>query len=277
MGEKINKFVIKLPTLEEIEQMKMDAYERAKQNKVNMSYWLPFIEDLGFNIPETIIIPLDRERFNWLRSDSYSSVAINEFTEFLKSEIQKHNFDTNRKLFIKSGIFSNKFNFRTCKVDDIDRIGKQFLELYYASMIFGADNTAELVVREFIESEESKGKIYEGMPLNTEFRVFYDFDNFEVMGIFNYWDTEVMFNHLSGKDLLVFKEKYKEIEEDYEKSKELVLEEVSTKLKYCKLKGKWSIDFMKAYDKLYLIDMALAEQSYYYNKLLKVRENNVNS
>lgn len=59
-------------------------------------------------------------------------------------------------------------------------------------MIVGADDTSEVVFREFIGSKEDVPTIYSGMPLHTEFRVFYDFGSKKAIGVSNYWNPEVM-------------------------------------------------------------------------------------
>ena len=258
---------IRVPTQEEIEEMLKNSYERSKKNPNNMSYWLPFVSEIGFTIPETQIIDIPFEWFKWLRSDDYATEKIEELTEYLRAEVESKGFSTDREMFIKTGVFSNKFVFRSCKLDNIENIGKQFLEVYYNSALVGASNSSELVIREFIKGKEEKEKIYEGMPLNTEFRVFYDFENKEIMGIFNYWDTEVMLENLRGKDKITFLDNFEKIEEEYEIRKQAVIEEVEKNIGKCELEGQWSMDFMLVDGKIYLIDMAIAKESYYYNKL----------
>lgn len=243
-----------------------ESYERANQNPENMSYWLPNIEssttkqESSLRIPATKIISLPLERFDWLQSEKYTPETIKEFNDFLKDGLG--DFLKEQTLFMKSGIFSNKFEFSTAVVTDRETIGKQFLDLYYTSMLVGAGNTNEVVFREFIADKENRLTIYDGMPLHTEYRVFYDFDNQEVVGVSNYWHPHVMRGNIKEEDEMTYNKEKDNILSDYENYKTFVIEEVQKWMKgVMNLKGKWSIDVMKNDDAFYLIDMARMERS----------------
>lgn len=109
------------------------------------------------------------------------------------------------------------------------------------------------------------------MPLNTEFRVFYDFDNDKVLGVFNYWDKETMLDGLKyvcfKHDLEVFLATSDSIEENFNKYKDTVEALVASSMINVNLTGEWSIDIMMVNDEFYLIDMATARSSYYYDKI----------
>lgn len=60
-----------------------------------------------------------------------------------------------------------------------------------------------LVLRKFINANYKRNSIYNEIPLNTEFRIFYDFENNKVLGIYNYWDTETMPDNLYNQDDLI--------------------------------------------------------------------------
>src|SRR5699024_5736815 len=184
-----------LPSKEELEMMHKDKYNQYKDTPENMSYWYPKIiqskNNSQLKVPITKIIPLTFEWWVWLNSGNYTDDKKIEFKNYLLDEIG--NFENGKKLFLKTGVFSNKFVFKWTECDKYrTNIHQQFLDIFYSAILLGANMTSELVVREFIESKENVPKIYEGMPLHTEFRVFYDFDNRDIVGISNYWNPDVM-------------------------------------------------------------------------------------
>ena len=77
------------------------------------------------------------------------------------------------------------------------------LELLFKDFEFEADGYSEFVIRDLIKSSNTKLTIYNGLPLNTEIRVFYDFDNKKVMYSHNYWDYDYCKNNLSPSDRLI--------------------------------------------------------------------------
>lgn len=258
---------IEMPLENELEELKRDSFYKTKSNKNMMSYWLPMVHNCGIKIPETIILQLNFEQYKWLISDNYKDEDIQKFNNNILNMMKDSKFNTNRTLFIKTGNFSNKFVFSFCKLGYIENIGEKFLNVFYGGMCVGYDDSSEIVVREYIEPKDNRGTIYCGMPLNTEFRVFYDFDTKKILGCFNYWDRETMIRSMYGDDLNTFKAYVDKIETDYESNKDRVQELVDNSMKNVNLSGKWSVDIIKVGNEFYLIDMALAEQSYYYNKL----------
>lgn len=264
----------------DFEKIAKDQYEDNPNNLNNLSYWFPKIKNCGFKVPDTCIINLPFKTWRWLRSDNYTQEKIKEFSDWIINYLRKENFDIDRNLFLKTGLYSDKFQFNNCKLTDINNIGEQFLNIFYQGMIVGADRTNEIVIREFIKSSPDKLTIYRGMPLNTEFRVFYDFDNKKILGVFNYWNKNVMlssFNtdrtHYCEETLNEIKKDKKNfikmiciIEKEFSEYEEFVKTEVIKNMSNVNMKGKWSIDIMKVEDQFYLIDMALANQSYYYEE-----------
>lgn len=265
-----------MPTKLDLDAMIRDRYEESKSNKNNMSYWLPKVLGCGIKSPDTVIIPLNFSQYKWFGSDNYNEESIKAMGEYLKGFLNQIDFDTNRDLFIKTGNFSNKFDFSTCKVTNLDNLGQQFLDIYYTAMMVGAGNNSELVVREYIKNDIEKSTIYNGMPLNTEFRVFYNFDTNEVLGTFNYWDTKVVSDNLKSKmrydkeaveDYKNFTTASLEIEKEFEELKDKATSLVRDCMLEVDLQGAWSIDLMYVNGEFYLIDMALAHQSYYYDRV----------
>jgi hypothetical protein len=171
-------------------------------------------------------------------------------------------------LFMKTGIFSNKFQFKSTVVNNNKTIGSQLLDIFYTSMTFGADKTSEVIFRQMILDQENRLKIYEGMPLHTEFRVFYDFDSKEIVGIANYWHPEVMDSNLQGEDALTYTIEKEKIVNDFNNHKQLVTEQVKLFLNgSTNLNGKWSVDVMKNGEDFWLIDMARMERSALVDKI----------
>lgn len=253
---------------EAIEESLQRRYKEHNENPENMSYWLPKImKNFSGNktvllVPETKVVKLGFDYWKWLRSDRYSDGDLKEFGEFLKEEIR--DFLPRQKLFMKTGVFSNKFEFRMTGIRDRDNLGDKFKDMYYVSMLLGADNTDEVVFREYIEDIEDRKKIYEGMPLHTEFRVFYDFDTHEVLGVSNYWHPDIMrgFGSLREDDLESYNKEKERLEKEFGELKSYVSEEVKKLMSSCvELSGSWSVDVMKNGDEFWLIDMARKSRS----------------
>lgn len=248
------------------EKRMRENYAISQLNPENMSYWLPKIlssttkANSILQIPETKIIQLDYPIWKWLRSDSYTPEKVKEFNDYIVDKID--DFLSGKTLFMKTGIFSNKFTFSMTVIDDRESIGQNLLDIYYNSMVLGADNTSEVAIREMIHDKENRAQIYSGMPLHTEFRVFYDYDTYEIVGVANYWHPDVMTRGLYGKDVLVYEQEKEKIIADFNKYKNQVAEEVQAFMKGCtELSGKWSIDIMKNGEDFWLIDMARMERS----------------
>lgn len=247
---------------------KEEILERLRNNPNAMSYWLPKFEGKGFDIPETIIIPLSVDWLDWLISDDYQEEKIKEFTKWINEKLSESGFNVDRELFIKTGNFSNKFVFEFPYLKSTENIGEQFLNVFYGGMCVGCEECPEICVREFIYTAYERKAIYYGMKLNTEFRVFYDFDKKEISGIFKYWDRETMQNNLYDEmDLENFNSCIDEIESDFEYLKPILADVISKKMKLVDLSGIWSVDFMWDGQKFWLIDAAIGNQSYYFEKL----------
>lgn len=244
-------------------------YEYSKVNPENMSYWLPKIlssstkDTSSLFIPETKIFQLSYSTWRWLRSDNYSEEQIAEFDKLLKKEID--NFLEGKRLFMKTGVFSDKFYFphTTIDAERKNNIGQQLLNIYYNSLIVGAANTSEVAFREFVESKEDVPAIYRGMLLHTEFRVFYDFDKKRAVGVSNYWHPSIMENGLyDKKDQYNYGQAKDKLLTEYDQYKETVIQEVEKFMSGCnELKGAWSVDVMKNGEEYWLIDMARMERS----------------
>ncbi|MBR2246101.1 MAG: hypothetical protein IJ880_03600 [Bacilli bacterium] len=262
----------KFPTEVDFEKMERDEYAAAKNNKENMSYWLPKIETSNtrnkssLKIPKTKTEKLDFNTIQWLRSDSYSKEAIQEFNNLLISKLG--DFESGKTIFMKTGVFSNKFNFKDAIVHDRNNIGQQFLDIFYTSMCLGVPLIDEVVFRELIEDKEDRPKIYSGMPLHTEYRVFFDFDTNNVLGVSNYWHPEEMERYLSDNDKGVYLAHKDILLEEFNGLKDDVALEVAIWMNGVDtLEGKWSVDVMKNGNKIWIIDMARMQRSALVNRM----------
>lgn len=261
------KVLFNMPSAEEMEANRRDRYETNLHTPENFSNWFPVIKEAMLNTdtvlgyPESIWHTISYEWIRWLQSDNYSDEKIQEFTDYLLDNLE---LEEGKKYFIKTGVFSDKFDFSHPKLEDIHNIGRQFLDIFYTAMLVGADNTNEIVIREYIEPKEKVETIYNGMPLHTEYRVFVDIDNDDsgLLGVVNYWHPKVMNHKGIGKDLAVYQSAENRIVSTFNKNKNFVGEEI---LKIAKsiegISGSWSIDVMQNGDEFYVIDSARLETS----------------
>ena len=131
----------------------------------------------------------------------------------------------------------------------------------------GYDGLDELIIRERIMYDSATTAcIYHGLPLRPEYRVFYDFDLRAPIFIANYWDEDYVGGHLSdATDKVVFHKRAPYIKSEYEENKYMVLNMVAAAMDHVTgLSGPWSIDVMQTGDRFYIIDMAVAEESAYW-------------
>lgn len=240
--------------------------------KNDMSYYLPKMQNCNLNIPYTAIFKLTDRWYKWVQSDHYEEADIKKFDKYLKNLIKKAGLENEEKLFIKTGVYSGKFNFNErCLYKKGDNLGEHVLNLFYDQMLYDIEPSRDVVIRKFIETEYDRPTIYNGMKLNTEFRIFFDFANRRFLGCFNYWDTKVMLNNLRNKDKDDFFSAYKSIENDFGKLESKLIKHLQdAELNKADLKETWSIDFLWDGKKFWMIDMALAKNSYYYDKVVNI-------
>ena len=269
------------------------CYETLSCNMNSMGYWFPKIHSMNettkaFKILNTTIMKVPMPVLQLSRLE-YS--LINPVTKKIINDFVHRAFllEDDKTYFVKTGTFSNKFDFRNCKVSgsEVKELGEYLLyDSYCASQmasplnmpsIVGPALTNEWVVREFIEDPEDNPTIYKGLSLRTEFRVFVDFDTKKVLSVVNYWDEETMINRFQEMrdthdmhDLITFKANIPRLNARFEKYKDIVREKAMALLEsdsQNRLTGQWSMDVMLSGNDFYIIDMALAEESYYYQSV----------
>lgn len=248
------------------EEMREDSRLKYQKTPENMSNWLfnllksPTMHTM-LKIPNTFIIQLSSEDFSALVSeqDKVGNLAKLNFT--LESKLG--NFCEGKPLFMKTGVFSNKFDFQNCYCGlDRSNLGEKLNEMYHMSMLVGAHESSEVVFREYIEDVEDHKTIYNGLPLRTEYRVFYDFDKKEVLGTSNYWHSEMMTEDKLKEDYGNYLHEEEMLNIHYNQHKHYVASEVAKLMDGVEgLKGKWSVDVMENGEDFWLIDMATMDKS----------------
>lgn len=167
----------------------------------------------------------------------------------------------------------------------MQELGEYLLYIHYQALqlasplctpcMYGVSTTNEWVVREFIPDKEGNPCIYEGLPLHTEYRVFVDCDSKEVLGVAPYWEPETMkqrFGHQEDAndpqkvhDYIIYTAHEETLMGRFEENKDQVVSHIKDVLLGLNLTGQWSIDVMQNGDEFWIIDMAVAESSYFYD------------
>ena len=265
-------------------------YKILDNNMNQMGYWLPKVAEISpFKIPDTKIMKVPLSLLQLGRVFEYNELTPTTFkiiNEYCKKVFE---LDLNGTYFIKNGVFSSKFDFRNAKVTTPQEVAELGQSLFYihqqacqmASLlnnksIYGCGTTNEWIVREYIESPV-KETIYMGLPLNTEYRIFVDFDTKAILSDNQYWNKEVMNKRFEENrnshdvhDVITYNMASERLEKTYneniDKVKEMVQELLNNNIE---MTGQWSVDIMQVENDFYLIDMALAENSFYYDSVPK--------
>lgn len=239
----------------------------------NLSYWYPKVKDCGIDQPRTVIIQNPVK----IMQDIFEPEShLEEIMEFVNDKVLPQIPNDMFFLFVKNGTFSNKYNFgENCKCRrEVLELTKAISNVNYFSECCGAGGISETVIREFIGDwhyiDTHIPCIYNGMPLRPEFRVFYDFEKRVSLYAVNYWDRDYCLDAISANatDKIVYVSVYQKLLSDYEKRSGEVLAMVDKAMVNVKaLHGQWSVDIMydEEHDKYWLIDMAVAQQSAYWN------------
>lgn len=268
------------------------TYEIIGTNPNSMGHWLPQLVKACaghdfFKIPATTIakVPMTLLQLTRQEYHAMTPTTLNIVDKWAQVAFR---LDPNKEYFIKTGTYSSKFDFRNCHVHgakEVKELGEYLLFVHHQALqmasplctpcIYGVSTTNEWVVREFIPDKENNPTIYKGLPLHTEYRVFVDCDTDKVIGIVPYWDPKTMkqrFGHEPDADsphqihdYIIYKSHEETLMSRYHEHKDAVLAHIEAILPDLDLKGQWSIDIMKNGDDFWLIDMAIAENSAFYN------------
>lgn len=133
----------------------------------------------------------------------------------------------------------------------------------------GKKNPAALSRKEIVELLKTSPEKLEAL----------DCDKKEVLGIHPYWDPDVMKKrfdeHRDGHDehdAIVYRAHEETLMARYNKYKDVVLQKVKELLPDLDLAGQWSLDIMQNGDEFWLIDMALAQNSAFYQETVKLED-----
>lgn len=268
------------------------TYRIIGTNKNSMGYWLPALVEACrsldfFRIPATSIARVPLTLLQLTRQE-YSALTPTTIQIVDRWAYEAFKLDEQKEYFIKTGTYSSKFDYRNAHVHEakeVRELGEYLLYIHYQALcmahytvkphpIYGVSTTNEWVVREYIPDKEDNPCIYHGMPLHTEYRVFVDCDTAEVIGIAPYWDPETMLKRFSADgniheahDYVIYKAHEETLMQRYEENKDQVIAHIRELLPRLNLAGQWSIDVMQNGGDFWLIDMALAEQSAFYDRV----------
>jgi len=250
------------------EEPKMSLYERVlktdAQNPNVYSTWAKAISNEALSycgierpifqtitLPEDIFMSLIEDR----ELDKERELEINDY------------FASQCKLkfpvFVKNSLFSNKFDFYNCIIYDKCQFARYLKNIFYASMCMDCDFTSEVVFEELIPVAQCM-RIYNSMPVNTEYRAFIDFDNKKVIGILDYWHESIA-HRLPPEQVEVFKMYKNRMKLEYEHYLPILEEKLQAIFdnNAIEVKGVWSVDFLlDYYNEFWLIDMAIASKSW---------------
>ena len=273
-----------------IDILDIDApiYELLGRNVNSMEHWLYRIKDAAdkdgfFLIPETKIVQvplpiLQLTRIDYMSLTQTTKDIVNAWT------MKAFDLDTSKSYFIKTGVFSYKFDFRNQKVsgDAVKSLGEYLLFISNAAImmesplnghgsLYGAATTRTWVVREFIEDKENNPTIYQGLPLHTEYRFFVDFRQKKILGVSPYWRKDIMEKRFAEDndihdrhDYITYKSHEDVMYRRYYDNIDKVTEHVQKLLERADFSGlpdQWSLDIMQNRNDFYIIDMALADNS----------------
>lgn len=269
------------------------TYEMLGQNKNSMGYWLPSLVSAcqsapgsGLRIPATTVakvpitlLQLSRKEYGELTKTTLDIVDSWAYHAF--------HLDESKDYFIKTGTYSSKFDFRNAHVTgakEVRELGEYLLFIQNQAVlmagpltqpsIYGMSTTNEWVVREFIPDKEKNPCIYKGLPLHTEYRVFVDCDKDIILGQTPYWEPNVMKTRFAQgsdansphkkHDYVIYKAHEETLMKRYHENLSRVLQGIQAILPHLNLPGQWAVDVMLNGDDLWIIDLSLAEQSFFY-------------
>lgn len=273
----VDKIKASIPNEEDFERIRLNHYNDMTENPNNYSYWFPLInQDFvkeEFSIAQSWIYKLPYSIYKYIGElyelryslpidEFYQNNLYKEWQTYIKSLIK----DLDDKIYnIKTGTISNKFDFQSCICHKLE-IPAKILDLFFKDFEFEAEGQSEFVIRDLIKSDSSIPTIYNGMPLNTEFRVFYDFDKKEIINICNYWNYDYCKDYLMLNDQIVFKHEQERLNTIFDNLKFIIKDKINNTMNKVNLNSKWSIDIMYSNDKFWLIDMAIGQQSAYWKE-----------
>ena len=261
--------------------MKMPDMSRDAMNA--FPFWFDKIKNIDgsmLKVPRSVCIPVPvdvRKAFYMEGPDDWA--AIEGFVDgTVRPAIEKARLGL---VFLKNGGYSHKFDARSACLPVMSDLAHAVMTIMYEAMLrcgFQYDGTETLVARERITHDVRKTPcIYNGLPFRPEYRVFYDFDKKSHIFTVDYWDRDYVYPNLYDMtDRLVYDAWYgTHVRPEYEKNEERVTDAVCRAMSQVQgLEGPWSVDVMQDESgHFWLIDMAVAEMSAYWERRPKDDEN----
>lgn len=269
------------------------TYEILGMNRNSMGHWFPQLVractgQSFFKLPATSIVKVPMTLLQLTRQP-YESLTETTLGIVDQWAYQAFHLDEGKEYFIKTGTYSSKFDFRNARVSgqkEVRELGEYLLYIHYQALcmahytvqprpIYGASTTNEWVVREFIPDKEHNPCIYHGLPLHTEYRLFVDCDSDKVLGIAPYWEPNTMKQRFGREgnvnnihqmhDYVIYRAHEDILMRRFYAWRDKVVDNIQALLGNLDLSGQWSIDIMQNDNDFWLIDMALAEQSFFYD------------
>ena len=271
---RVNLANITIPDIEkQIEDGRRNWLKHQREDRNRLSYWFERILSVGAHgvrLPDTVVIEIPERLFDcFFRERAGDREEIEEWVrENIMPVIEGTGF---LPLFIKNGCFSNKFDFGdNCLVNskDLKEVTRHICNIQMDSLMFDTGGNLEIVIREWIKPEEGTECVYNGMPLRPEMRLFYDFDEHKYLYDANYWDWDYCHDAICGnkEQKAVYERQYPIISEKLENRRGMFLPTILKALNAITgLSGKWSVDFILDKDGAWLIDMADAYRSAYWD------------
>ena len=266
-------------------------YRIIETNPNSMGHWFPQLVEACksqsfFKLPATTIARVPLSLLQLTRVD-YELLTPSTLRIVDEWAYRAFGLNEEKEYFIKTGTYSSKFDYRNAYVHgakEVHELGEYLLFIHYQALrmagplsspcIYGVSTTNEWVVREYIPDKEGNPCIYKGLPLHTEYRVFVDCDSDTVIGISPYWEPETMkkrFAHEADAnsphqihDYIIFSSHEEVLMQRYMKNKDAVADGIRAILPTLNLCGQWSVDVMQNGEDFYIIDMAVAENSEFY-------------
>lgn len=268
-------------------------YRMLDLNPAGMDHWLPKLVEANtgrgfFRIPRTTIakVPMTLLQLSRVDYGSLTDATLDVADRWAQAAFS---LDPDGSYFLKTGTYSSKYDYRNAHVagpHEVLQIGEYLLYIQSQAVgmagplnepaMYGVSTTNEFVVREHIPDRLGLPTIYMGLPLRCEYRCFIDCDMDELLGIHPYWDPEVMnkrfrdapdaSNPHMRHDAVTYKLREPSLIREYEDTRGLVASHVAELLPGLELPGQWSLDIMRDGDDYWLIDMAPAERSTYYEQ-----------
>lgn len=175
-------------------------YRMLDMNPASIGHWLPALAKANegktfFRIPKTTIAkaPLTLLQLSRVEYESLTAATLDVVDRWAQAAFR---LKPDESYFLKTGTFSNKYDFRNAHVTEpheVMQIGEYLLYLQSQAVemagplnepaMYGVSTTNEFVVREYVPDRLGLPTIYMGLPLRCEYRCFIDCDTDELLGI----------------------------------------------------------------------------------------------